>query len=126
MKRRISLVIALVPSFLMMFGSIAKAEGTKVQTSECTSKLTKIEVVKVPPVERNKANFPPPQVKAIEQILQQREQTSKQETNDRPWKPLLLAACGECDSGGARGRWTPLTMVKIGNEEMMVSSCKAC
>jgi ABC-type uncharacterized transport system substrate-binding protein len=46
MKRRISLVIAFALSFLMMFGSIARAEEIKIQITVTTSEPAKVEVVK--------------------------------------------------------------------------------
>ncbi|KAB8320388.1 hypothetical protein SD81_001930 [Tolypothrix campylonemoides VB511288] len=62
MKRKISLVIALVLSFLMMFGSIAQAQGTKVQITVPISESADIEVVNVPVAETNQADSPAPQI----------------------------------------------------------------
>ena len=71
MKRRISLVLALTLSFLMMFGSIAKAEEIKVPISVSTSETTKLEVVKNPVAKTNQADSPPPQTQASEQVLEE-------------------------------------------------------
>ncbi len=72
MKRRISLVIALVLSFLMMFTPIAQAQETKVQITVPISELADIEVVKAPLAETNQADSPPPQTKVKVQILEER------------------------------------------------------
>jgi hypothetical protein len=100
MKRKISLVIALVPSFVMMFGSIARAEGIKVQIPVPTSESSEI-IIKVPLAQMNKADFPPPQEKASTQLLQGEEQMSKTEEK----KCAYINGCGECDVGGFPGRW---------------------
>ncbi|WP_315788993.1 hypothetical protein [Fischerella sp. JS2] len=64
MKRQISLIIAFVLSFLMMFSPVAMADEVKGQTSVTTSELTKSEVVKVTPVEKNEADAAVAQPKA--------------------------------------------------------------
>jgi hypothetical protein len=71
MKRRISLVIAFALSFLMMFSSIAMAGEIKVQIPGSTSESDKLEIIiKVPPVETNKADSPPLQEKVSVQVLE--------------------------------------------------------
>ncbi len=102
MKRRISVVIAFALSFLMMFSSIAKAEGIKVQIPVQTSESDELElVIKIPPATTNKAVYSSPQEKVITQVLQGEEQMSKTEEKNCAERN----GCGECDVGGADGRW---------------------
>jgi hypothetical protein len=78
MKCRISLVIAFALSFLMMFSAIARAGEMKVQITLTLPESTELEVVKVPPIETNKSNYPLPQEKASDQVLKQEESVCKQ------------------------------------------------
>ena len=91
MKRTISLVIALTLSFAMMFGSIAKAEEIKVPISVSALEPNKLEAVKVPAAKTNKADCLLAQAKAKVPMLENEDQTSKQET-DSP----TVKRCGEC------------------------------
>ncbi|MBW4476052.1 MAG: hypothetical protein KME54_04055 [Tolypothrix brevis GSE-NOS-MK-07-07A] len=56
MKRQISLVIALLVSFLLMFSPIARAEEMKPQTFS-TSEPVELKVVEIPQ-DKNKADSP--------------------------------------------------------------------
>jgi hypothetical protein len=91
MKRKISLVIAFALSFLMMFGSIAQAQGTEVQMTVPISESADIEVVKVPLAETNQADSPPPQIKVKVRILEEGEE--KRRSQD----------CSFMCSSGAKG-----------------------
>ncbi|MFB2769559.1 hypothetical protein ACE1AT_09755 [Pelatocladus sp. BLCC-F211] len=60
MKRTISLVIGIFISFLMMFSSVAMADGIKVTTPTAQSEVTTSEVVEVTPKETNQASVSQP------------------------------------------------------------------
>jgi hypothetical protein len=77
MKRRISLVIAFALSFLMVFSPIARPGEMKVQITLTLPESTESEVVKVPPIETNKPNYPLPQERASDQVLEQEESVYK-------------------------------------------------
>ncbi|MBE9228953.1 hypothetical protein IQ264_26430 [Phormidium sp. LEGE 05292] len=98
MKRKISLLLALTLSFLMMFGSIAKAEEIKVPISVSTSESTKLEVVKNPVAKTNEADCPPPQAQASEQVLEEVKQVGNGIT-----KPLQCTL--PCPPSGRLGYW---------------------
>lgn len=93
MKRRISLVIALALSFLIMFGSIALAEEINAQIPLPPSEPTKLEVVKVSSAQTNQVDSPQPQAKVNSQVLPQ----TKQMKDDVHFRP---ASCTlECRDG---------------------------
>jgi hypothetical protein len=96
MMRRISLVIALAISFLMMFGSIARVEAIQVPTSAPTSEPTELETVKAPPQATNPADNPPLQTKASDK-LQERKQNKKKE------EEISTRCVGDCVIEGAIG-----------------------
>lgn len=65
MQRRIPLIIAFTLSFLLMFGSIARAEEIKVPISAPVSESNPLElIIKVPSTETNKADCSPLQEQA--------------------------------------------------------------
>lgn len=76
MKRRVSLVIALAVSFLMMFGSIAMAGEMKAQSNAPTSEPAKLEAA-IPPAQTNKADSPLLQTKSSDPVLKEGEKKSK-------------------------------------------------
>lgn len=73
MKRRISLVIAFALSFLMMFGSLARAEEMKVKITVTLPESAELEVVKVLPIETKKTTYTLPQEKISDRVLEQEE-----------------------------------------------------
>ncbi len=84
MKRRISFVIAFALSFLMMFGSIARADEIKVPISVSTSESNNLEIIiKVPSTQTNKLGAKTNEIDCSSQ-----------------------ANCGECESSdGGSGYW---------------------
>lgn len=101
MKRKISLVIALFISFLLMFSPIARAEETKIPIQVCTSESAELEIVnQVPSAKMNKADSPPQEKTGS--ILEGEKQINKTQEN------IGIASrgpCGECYVNGAEGRW---------------------
>jgi hypothetical protein len=57
MQRRISLLVSLTLSFLMIFSPLAIAEEIKIPISENTSKSGKLEIIKLLSVDKNNTNF---------------------------------------------------------------------
>ena len=102
MKRKISLVIALVPSFVMMFGSIARAEETKVQITVTTSESAEIEVIKVPLAETDNPDSSTPLVKVKIRVFEEK----------------VSAQCVPCPNG-VMGYMRP----KLGGGEECVPGC---
>jgi hypothetical protein len=96
MKRRISLAIAFALSFLIRFGSIASAEEMNAQITVTASQPTELKVFKVPSAKTKKADSPPLQVKASDQVLKK----GKQKGGGVHPQSCLL----EC-SGGRPGYW---------------------
>lgn len=108
MKRRISLVLALTLSFLMMFSAIAKAGEVTIQITVTTSEPDQIEVVKTPSVQQNKVDCPLPQEKASNRVLQEGKENG------------LSKACGQCiTTNGKSG-----SCMQIGDNPCAV--CKPC
>ena len=101
MKRKISLVIALFVSFLLMFSPIARAEETNFQTAT-TSESVELKAVEIPQ-DANKADSPlqaEVKVPAIE-------------------KPgISTKACVMCPDG-SRGRWS----IYYNNQPICIPSC---
>lgn len=92
MKRKISLVIALFVSFLLMFSPIAKADETKLPIIT-TSEPIEVEVVKIPSAKMSKAVSSPPQEKTSDNILEGEKNIGQSR-----------GRCGDCYSGGAPGK----------------------
>jgi hypothetical protein len=92
MKRQISLIIAFALSFLMMFSPVAMADEVKGQTSVTTSELTKSEVIKVTPAQKNEADATVAQPKASDFV-------DKGKLNPIKLKPFCNVTC----PGGAPG-----------------------
>jgi hypothetical protein len=99
MKRRISLVIALFVSFLLMFSPIAAADETKVSTVT-TSEPIEVEVVKIPSAKMSKAVSSPPQEKTSDNILEGEKDINKREKNIGKSR----GPCGECRVEGTNIR----------------------
>jgi hypothetical protein len=98
MKRRISLVIALFVSFLLMFSPIAAADETKLPIQTRTSESGELQVVKIPSAKTNKAVSSPPQEKISDSILEGEKEINKTEKNKS------RGSCNDCLSGGAPGK----------------------
>jgi hypothetical protein len=101
MKRQISLVIALLVSFLLMFSPIARAEEMKPQTVS-TSEPVELKVVKIPQ-DKNKADSPS-QVKAEAPAI------------DKPG--ISTKGCVICPDG-SWGRWSTY----FNNTRICISNC---
>ncbi len=110
MKRRISLVIAFALSFLMMFGSISRAEEIKVPISVQTSESTEIEIIIKAPLAKQTSQ--PEECDPSSRCGECKTSSG----NDGIWKtaengsafckPCIAAVCGACTtSTGACGVW---------------------
>jgi hypothetical protein len=115
MKRKISLVIALFVSFLLMFSPIATAEETKFNTVT-TSEPIELEVVKIPSAKMNKAVSLPPKEKTSDCILE-----GEKKINQTEKSISSRGRCGECYSGGAPGQ-----RIYIGTGGSQVYDCQVC
>jgi hypothetical protein len=123
MKRRISLVITLFVSFLLMFSPIAGADETKLPIQVCTSESAELEIVnKVPSAKMNKAVDSPPQEKISNSILEGEKDIKKTEKNIGKSR----GPCGECRVEGTNipGKWW--TSVDFNSPSGTVSKCQAC
>lgn len=100
MKRKISLVIALFVSFLLMFSPIGKADETKLPTVT-TSEPIEIEVAKIPQ-DTNKADSP----------------QEKFEVPVLDYKSKPRGPCVDCPDG-SRGRW----VIRLDGGKFCSSTC---
>ncbi|MFB2892961.1 hypothetical protein ACE1CI_08460 [Aerosakkonemataceae cyanobacterium BLCC-F50] len=128
MKGKITLVISLTLSFLMMFSSIAKAEEVKIQITVTTSEPGQIEVVKAPPLREGE------QVSELEECNYRSRCGECKTSNDNfgTWKtkndgsttcePCLRATCGTSPCtppGGGLGGW-------VWNQQKNLWECLQC
>lgn len=124
MIRRVSLVIALTLSFLMMFGSIARAEEIKAPASVSVSESAELQVVlKVPSVKANQIFSSLPQEKASDWVLEEGELTLKLEE-----KESIANVCITCPVTGIIGQCIPTLKVRMQdkNVRIVTDSCGFC
>lgn len=104
MKRRISVVIALVVSFLMMFSSIAMAEETQIQIPKPVSESGGLQIViKVPFAKNDQSDSLFKQVYVGAQILEAGKYSPIEIITDEPVRNASTPCPVICPRTGAKG-----------------------